>query len=123
MGLEEQHQITSATRYGLKIQLEDWDGKEYTAVYGTYKIGNEASGYKLTLEDFGDASSTIPDSMLSHNLNGMMFSTHDKDNDKTEDTEEKLASKEGGKPRRFKLFNRSQELEDNLILPKNEENN
>ena len=41
-------------------------------------------------------------------------------NDKTEDTEEKLASKEGGKRSRFKLFNRTQELEDNLVPPNNE---
>ena len=41
-------------------------------------------------------------------------------NDKTADTEEKLASKEGRERSRFKLFNRTQELEDNLVSPNNE---
>ena len=50
-----------------------------------------------------------------------LFRLFNNNNNKTEDTEKNLAAKEGKKNLRFKLFNKSQDIEDNFISPQMEE--
>ena len=71
------HQITSSANYTLKIYLTDWDNVTKYAMYDTFRIADEADGYRLTIGGYsGDAG----DSMSDHH-NGQMFSTKDRDND------------------------------------------
>ena len=58
------------------IELKDRDNQTAHAYYGLFHIGAEAEKYVLHVSEF---SGTAGDSMASHN--GMMFSTHDHDND------------------------------------------
>jgi len=85
LGLERIHSLTSQRDYKLKIILTDFDGKKYDAVYDQFKVG-PGDDYTLTVEGFNDALSTLGDSMIRHstsvhNLNGMRFSTRDRDQD------------------------------------------
>ena len=77
LGNELLHQLTSNANYTLKIYLTEWDGVRKYAQYDTFKIADEADGYRLTIAGYsGDAG----DSMIRDN-NGQMFSTKDRDND------------------------------------------
>ena len=77
LGNDAIHQITFSANYTLKIYLTDWDNVTKYAMYDTFRIANEADGYRLTIGGFfGDAG----DSMIIHH-NGKMFSTKDRDND------------------------------------------
>ena len=68
--------MTSNANYTLKIVLMDRHDVTKYAKYDTFKIADEADGYRLTVGDYsGDAG----DSMANHN--GQMFSTRDADND------------------------------------------
>ncbi len=50
------HQLTSSKAYNLRIDLEEFNGTRWFAVYANASIGNEAAGYVLTLGDYrGDA--------------------------------------------------------------------
>ena len=50
------HQIFTLGNYKLKVILTDWDGETRHAVYTTFKIANEADGYRLTIDGYsGDA--------------------------------------------------------------------
>ncbi|XP_063411271.1 angiopoietin-related protein 7-like [Mytilus trossulus] len=75
LGNEHIYKLTSAGGYQLLVTLEDWNGDRSYATYNTFSLGNEASGYKLTI---GGYSGTAGDSM-SYN-NGRVFSTKDRDN-------------------------------------------
>ena len=76
-GNEALHQMTSSANYMLKLNLTNWDNVTKYAVYNTFRVADEADGYRLTIGGYcGDAG----DSMTDHN-NGQMFSTKDRDND------------------------------------------
>ncbi|VDI27332.1 Hypothetical predicted protein [Mytilus galloprovincialis] len=70
------HKLTSGGRYELRVDLSDWEGGTWYAVYKTFKVENESSKYKLTV---GDYSGTAGDSLKYHNT--YKFSTKDQDND------------------------------------------
>ncbi|VDI40970.1 angiopoietin 1 [Mytilus galloprovincialis] len=74
LGNEHIYKLTSDGGYQLRITLEDWNGDTRYATYTTFSLGNEASGYKLTI---GGYSGTAGDAM-SHN-NGRSFKTKDRD--------------------------------------------
>ena len=78
LGNKNIHRLTSSGNSVLRIELEDWDGSNAHANYGTFDIGDEKSKYKLTV---GSYSGTAGDSLSYHN--GMRFSTFDQDNDDT----------------------------------------
>merc|ERR1719391_1774323 len=78
LGLENLHRLTSQQDYKLKIIMTDFDGKKYDAVYDQFKVG-PGDGYVLTVGGFNDPLSTLGDAMW--NLNGMKFSTKDRDQD------------------------------------------
>ncbi|XP_033627218.1 angiopoietin-related protein 1-like [Asterias rubens] len=68
----------SAGPWKLKIEMVRWDGEESFAEYGQFKIGGD--NYQLEIGSY-KASSTAEDSLEWHN--GMMFTTKDKNNDKS----------------------------------------
>ncbi|XP_063442542.1 fibrinogen C domain-containing protein 1-B-like [Mytilus trossulus] len=76
LGNDNIHKLTSSGRYELRVDLSDWEGGTWYAVYKTFKVENESSKYKLTV---GDYSGTAGDSLGYHNSE--KFSTKDQDND------------------------------------------
>ncbi|CAC5362194.1 Ryncolin-4,Angiopoietin-related protein 7,Angiopoietin-related protein 1,Ficolin-1-B,Techylectin-5A,Ficolin-2,Ryncolin-1,Tenascin-R,Fibrinogen-like protein 1,Angiopoietin-1,Tenascin-X,Fibrinogen C domain-containing protein 1-A,Ryncolin-3,Tenascin,Fibrinogen C domain-containing protein 1,Ryncolin-2,Angiopoietin-related protein 6,Angiopoietin-related protein 2,Ficolin-1-A,Ficolin-1,Fibrinogen C domain-containing protein 1-B,Angiopoietin-4 [Mytilus coruscus] len=74
LGNEHIYKLTSRGSYQLRITLEDWNGDTRYATYNTFSLGNEASGYKLTI---GEYSGTAGDSMKYNN--GKVFNTKDRD--------------------------------------------
>jgi len=86
LGLEALHKLTSERNYKLQINLTDFDNKVYTAVYDMFKVG-PGDEYKLAINWFNSALSSLGDSFTpstntAGNLNGMKFSTRDRDQDK-----------------------------------------
>ena len=80
LGLEKIHCLTTRTaRTEMRIDMADFRGDKKYAYYNFFMIGNAASKYKLQVAGY---SGTAGDSISSgHSLNGMAFSTHDRDND------------------------------------------
>ena len=67
----------------LRIDLADFAGHSKYACYDQFRVGNPSSNYKLTIGGYQNWGLGVAgDSMTSHNLNGMQFSTHDRDNDR-----------------------------------------
>ncbi|CAC5396778.1 Fibrinogen-like protein 1,Fibrinogen-like protein A,Tenascin,Ryncolin-4,Angiopoietin-related protein 1,Ficolin-2,Tenascin-R,Ficolin-1 [Mytilus coruscus] len=70
------HKITSIGDYELRIDLQDWQGQTWYAVYKSFRVGDESTKYTLSL---GSYTGTAGDSLSYQN--GMKFSTYDQDND------------------------------------------
>ncbi|XP_060593467.1 angiopoietin-related protein 7-like [Ruditapes philippinarum] len=70
--------LTADGEHELRIELEDFDGIRRYAKYSKFKIYPEEDNYKLEVSGY---SGTLWDALDYHN--GMMFSTFDRDNDKT----------------------------------------
>ncbi|XP_052106334.1 fibrinogen-like protein A isoform X7 [Mytilus californianus] len=70
-------QLTSEGNHELRIDVEDWDGKNRYAVYRNFSIGDASTKYRLNI---GKYSGNAGDGMSY--FNGMKFSTYDQDNDK-----------------------------------------
>merc|ERR1712083_577328 len=86
LGLENLHRLTSERSYSLRVTMTDYDGAWYTAVYDRFKVGPGGT-YVLTLEGFNSFESTLGDSLLApHSLNGMKFTTKDRDQDNYDST-------------------------------------
>ncbi|KAL2088676.1 hypothetical protein ACEWY4_015575 [Coilia grayii] len=77
LGLETLHLLTGHRKHELRVDMEDFEGKEVFAKYSTFSVGPEDDGYKLTVSGFTDGGAG--DSSAYHN--GMKFSTFDKDQD------------------------------------------
>ncbi|XP_071156920.1 microfibril-associated glycoprotein 4-like [Mytilus edulis] len=79
LGNEHLHQLTSHETYMLRIDMTDFENSKDSkrhAVYSTFSVSSEHSGYKLDVTGYsGDAG----DAMKKHQ-NGSTFSTFDKDN-------------------------------------------
>ena len=77
------HRLTKYGRYQLKVELKG-DGEEWLhAWYRDFRVGTERSNYKLRVSGFYGASDGVQDALSK--LNGMLFSTFDRDNDNIED--------------------------------------
>ncbi|XP_061173506.1 angiopoietin-4-like [Saccostrea echinata] len=73
------HHITSRTNQVLRIDLEKFTGSSVYAVYSIFSISSESDKYKLSISGY---SGNAGDMMIKpHNLNGMSFSTRNRDND------------------------------------------
>ncbi|VDI40474.1 ficolin, partial [Mytilus galloprovincialis] len=77
LGNDNIHILTSSGKYELRIDLGDWTGNKWYAIYKKFTVGNEASKYILTV---GGYSGDAKDGLKIHN--GSSFSTKDQDNDK-----------------------------------------
>ena len=75
LGNENIHKITSQNSH-LLVELKDFDNLTAHASYESFRVGSETEKYVLQVTEF---SGTAGDSMAFHN--GMLFSTHDQDND------------------------------------------
>ncbi|KAK3097687.1 hypothetical protein FSP39_012109 [Pinctada imbricata] len=76
LGNEIIHKLTKDGSCELRVDLEDFDNKTRYALYKGFKVGDESSGFKLTL---GSYSGNAGDSLTR--VNGMKFSTYDRDQD------------------------------------------
>ena len=47
IGLQHLYQMTTRRKYKLKVDLEDWDGRWFYAVYDTFFIQDEDEEYRL----------------------------------------------------------------------------
>ena len=83
LGLEKIHCLTTRTaRTELRIDMADFRGNKKYAYYNFFMVGNAASKYKLQVAGYhGTAGDSILYGSGADNLNGMAFSTHDRDND------------------------------------------
>ena len=82
LGLDKISRLTKESPQTIRFDLSDFDGNSRYAQYGTFEVGNEASGYVLNV---GSYSGNAGDSFIQHS-NGMKFSTKDKDQDTWDDT-------------------------------------
>ena len=80
LGLEKIHCLTTRTaRTEMRIDMADFRGDKKYAYYNFFMVGNAASKYKLHVVGY---SGTAGDSIINrYNINGMAFSTYDRDND------------------------------------------
>ena len=66
----------------LRIDLADFAGQSKFACYDHFHVGTSSTNYRLTIGGYQNwGIGAAGDSMTRHNLNGMSFSTHDRDND------------------------------------------
>lgn len=64
----------------LRIEMEDWAGKKYYAVYNHFRVDGLKHNYRLHVSGYhGNAGDSM--TSLWENHDGMPFSTKDKDND------------------------------------------
>ena len=62
--------------------MADFRGEKKYAYYNFFMVGNADNNYKLQVAGYsGTAGDSILHSSSGHYLNGMPFSTHDRDND------------------------------------------
>ena len=62
----------------MRIDMADFQGNNKYVYYNFFMVGNAASKYKLQVAGY---SGTAGDSISGgHSLNGMAFTTHDRDN-------------------------------------------
>ena len=75
------NELTSIDLQKLRIDLETYEGDKRWAKYGFFHLDDNENKFKLTV---GDYKGTAGDSMTYHH--GMLFSTRDQDNDKSDDS-------------------------------------
>ena len=80
LGLENMHLLThqSSDPSQLRVDLEDWEGNTAFAKYNKFSVGDEPSGYTLSVSLY-QFSSTAGNSLTYHN--GQKFLTPDRDGD------------------------------------------
>ena len=83
LGLEKIHCLTTRTaRTEMRIDMANFRGDKKYAYYNFFMVGNAASKYKLQVAGYnGTAGDSILYGSGGDNLNGMAFSTYDRDND------------------------------------------
>ena len=81
LGLDHIHCLTSAAAITeLRVELSDFNGRFRYAQYSFFYIDNRGTNYKLHINGYyGNAGDSISG---DHSVNGMMFSTYDRDNDR-----------------------------------------
>ena len=84
LGLKKISCLTSVGVTKLRIDLIDFAGHSKFACYDYFHVGTPSTNYKLTIGGYQTwGIGAAGDSMTgSHSLNGMPFSTHDRDNDR-----------------------------------------
>ncbi|XP_044848634.1 ficolin-2-like [Mauremys mutica] len=77
LGNDNIHLLSSLGPQELRIDLRDFDNNYEFASFSSFRVAGETSNYTLFIGPF--VNGTAGDSLTNHN--GMMFSTHDQDND------------------------------------------
>ncbi|CAH1242919.1 PTPRA [Branchiostoma lanceolatum] len=83
LGLDKIHTLTTAKSNMLQIELEDFNGERRYARYGTFSVGDSSGNYVVSISGYsasGDAGNSLTNNGRS-DINGIMFSTQDRDND------------------------------------------
>ena len=79
-GLHPLHCLTNQGQWELRIDFNLIDGTKGYLSYSSFKIGSASTNYTLSISRFTGTTSSDPFS--THQLNGMPFTTKDRDNDK-----------------------------------------
>uniref|UniRef100_A0A8D0GDZ1 Fibrinogen C-terminal domain-containing protein n=1 Tax=Sphenodon punctatus TaxID=8508 RepID=A0A8D0GDZ1_SPHPU len=88
LGNDHIHDLLARGESSLKIDLMDWHGERRYAVYENFQIKDEKDNYRLWVGTYsGNAGDALSggsnfETQWSASLNGMQFSTADKDNDR-----------------------------------------
>ncbi|XP_043659435.1 microfibril-associated glycoprotein 4 [Drosophila teissieri] len=80
IGLDKLHQITSSDNYELLVQLQNRKQELRYGIYDHFSIGSESEQYRLNV--LGNFQGDAADALREHT--GKKFSTHDRDNDESE---------------------------------------
>ena len=81
-GLHAIHCLTSRGQWQLRIDYTTTAGVKGYLLYSNFRVGSAAENYKLTISGFSGSTS---DPISTHTLNGMAFTTRDRDNDRRSD--------------------------------------
>ncbi|XP_050407983.1 fibrinogen-like protein 1 [Patella vulgata] len=74
------HALTTQDDTMVHMDMEDWTGKHLYAEYDHFSVEGEKENYRLHVSGYhGNAGDSLTSYWENHD--GMMFSTHDKDND------------------------------------------
>jgi len=79
-GLKPLHCLTNQGQWELHIDFTFTNGTKSYLSYSSFKVGPASSNYQLSISGFKGITST--DLFSSQSLNGMPFTTRDRDNDK-----------------------------------------
>ncbi|KAM9336569.1 microfibril-associated glycoprotein 4-like [Symphorus nematophorus] len=77
LGLQNIHLLTSQQKYELRVDMEDFTGKQVFAKYSSFSVGPASSGYRLFISGFKNGGAG--NALSWHNNN--KFTTFDKDQD------------------------------------------
>ncbi|XP_071395839.1 angiopoietin-related protein 4-like isoform X1 [Centroberyx affinis] len=83
LGLENIHSLSKQGQYTLQVELSDWAGQEQSTRY-QFKLDGEEKKYALHLDQ--DSSSGVQENTMTTGAAGLPFSTSDRDNDLSADT-------------------------------------
>ncbi|XP_052077227.1 ryncolin-1-like [Mytilus californianus] len=72
------HTLTSNGKNEMRVDIENFKGEKKLAKYSTFKVGNAASKYRLTV---GGYTGNVADAFAHGHHNGRRFTTSDNDND------------------------------------------
>ncbi|CAG2191947.1 Tenascin [Mytilus edulis] len=81
LGNDNLHTILSQRTYKMRVDLEYNDGNNAQAVYSSFNVGNESSGYKLSISGYSGTAGDGMTDISQNSLNGMNFSTADNNQD------------------------------------------
>lgn len=80
LGNDNIHYLTSQEDTMLRIEMEDWAGKKYLAVYDHFKVDGARDNFRLHISGYhGTAGDAMNSEWEDHD--GQFFSTKDRDND------------------------------------------
>ncbi|OWF39130.1 fibrinogen-like protein 1 [Mizuhopecten yessoensis] len=81
IGNDNIHRLSSQGKFKLRVEMEQWNGSKYHAIYDFFRIEDETNDYRLHVNGY---HGTAGDSMTStrENHDGVRFSTYDTDNDR-----------------------------------------
>ncbi|EHA97267.1 Angiopoietin-4 [Heterocephalus glaber] len=77
LGNEVVHQLTSSKSYSLRVEMEDWDGKTFSANFEHFQLGSEEQFYRIFLDKHSGVA-LLQGQLILENSN---FSTSDADHD------------------------------------------
>ena len=88
IGLKNMRDLTKDGQWQLRVDLTDWDGKTYFALYDSFAVG-PGPRFQLDISGYEGKKSTLGDSFIAEgeegywnqSPNGMAFTTKDKDED------------------------------------------
>lgn len=79
-GLRPLHCLTNQDQWQLRIDFTFKNGTESYLLYDQFAVGNSSSRYRLSISGFSGI--TVADPFRTHRINGMPFTTKDRDNDR-----------------------------------------